>query len=208
MALGDPYVSLAEMKEYLSIPIADVEDDTRVTNAINGASRNIEAICNRQFNDAGSATAREFRASSRKRAVVHDFSTTTGLVVAVGSKSNGYGTTWTISTDFWVEPLNAERHERSESVYWRLRCTSGQFFPFMHIREPNVSVTAQWGWSSVPDAIVEACYIEAARIFRRRDSPEGIIQGFEGNPMRVGWKLDPDVERLTKPYCKHVTGLF
>lgn len=208
MALGDPYITSAQLKDYLDIPSGDTEDDDRVAAVLAGSTKMIEDYCKRQFNDAGSATAREFLVESRHKAIVDDFSTTTGLVVEVGTKSSGYSTTWTLDTDFFVGPVNQTRNETTDGAYWRIEAMSGTYFPKRFYREPNLRVTARWGWAAAPDNVVQAQYILASRLFRRKDSPDGVIGGFEGNPIRVGYMMDPDVERLLKRYRKHIPGMF
>ncbi len=51
MALGDPYATLPEFKDYLDIP--DQGDDTRADIALRASARLIELYCRRQFNSAG-----------------------------------------------------------------------------------------------------------------------------------------------------------
>ena len=51
------------------------------------------------------------------------------------------------------------------------------------------------------DDVKEACYIQSARIFKRRESPEGVL-GFGDFTVRVS-RLDPDVESLLRHYVLH-----
>jgi hypothetical protein len=53
----------------------------------------------------------------------------------------------------------------------------------------------------VPIAVTQATIILAGRIFKRLDSPLGIISGEMGS-IRVGYRLDPDVQHLIEPYRK------
>jgi Phage gp6-like head-tail connector protein len=55
----------------------------------------------------------------------------------------------------------------------------------------------QWAADAtdVPDSAHEAALIDAARIYRRRDSIDGTIGWYETGAIRVG-RFDPDVERL------------
>jgi hypothetical protein len=64
-----------------------------------------------------------------------------------------------------------------------------------------VQVTAAWGWSADPAAVVNATLIQAARIFKRRTSPEGVVGGFQDfGAVRVSSRMDPDVMDLLAPY--------
>lgn len=47
----------------------------------------------------------------------------------------------------------------------------------------------------VPEAAHEACLIDAARIYRRRDSLDGTLAWGGAGAIRVG-RFDPEVERL------------
>ena len=63
----------------------------------------------------------------------------------------------------------------------------------------GVTVTARWGWPYVPDEIEHAALLLAARLYRRRDSPQGVIGSAEWGAIRVG-RFDPDVEALIAPF--------
>ena len=60
MALGDPYVSLAELKDYVGIPSTELGKDSVLQFALDSATREIEDYCERQFNKELSATQRVF----------------------------------------------------------------------------------------------------------------------------------------------------
>ena len=91
----------------------------------------------------------------------------------------------------------------------KLKTLRAQRWPVRYCDDENVEVTARWGWPSVPQAVVDATYIRAAAIVRRKDSPEGVLGGFDGGgAVRVSIFNDPDLVRLLRPYRKHVPGLF
>lgn len=211
MALGDPYITDAQLKAYMRIDGA--QDDTQIGVAVNAATREVNTFCGRQFNDAGATSTRVFRSDTGRLARIDDFSTVVGLVVKVGS-TGAYSTTLTIDQDFVTEPLNNARGTElpiadEPGTLWRLRSLRGHIFTSnIHLADPNLEVEARWGWSAIPEAATQATYILGARIMRRRDSPEGIIGGFEDIAVRVGTKMDPDVKALLTPYRKHKQGMF
>ncbi len=126
----------------------------------------------------------------------------------VGSDT-GTWTTWTEGTDFRVGPVNANRSENPEPAYWRILPINGSYFPVNVDEEPNMRVTARWGWGAVPENVTLANMMLGAQLFRRRDSPEGVIGGFaDGGALRVSMFMDPDVKQLSANYCKHVPGMF
>lgn len=172
MALGDPYVTAAALKTYLRI--TDSTDDTEITAAVNEASREIEKWCGRQFNTAASATARTYFPTGCDEVVIDDFSTTTGLVVKTDEDGDGvYETTWTISTDFIVLPLNGVVDGESGWPYWQIRAVGSRRFRYSDLRPP-LEVTALWGWTAVPTPVVQAAKILAAETFKMSESPFGV----------------------------------
>ena len=103
------------------------------------------------------------------------------------------------ATDWQNEPLNSRAGGLATSFY-QIRAIENYLFPYMG-GEATVRCTGVWGWSAVPIAITQATVILGSRIFKRLDSPLGIISGELGS-MRVGFRLDPDVQHLIEPYRK------
>ncbi|MFC8456442.1 hypothetical protein ACFUJ0_06100 [Streptomyces sp. NPDC057242] len=60
-------------------------------------------------------------------------------------------------------------------------------------------VGTRFGWPAVPDDITEAALIQAARLYRRKDSPEGVTGSAEWGVVRLS-RRDPDVWNLIDPY--------
>jgi hypothetical protein len=61
---------------------------------------------------------------------------------------------------------------------------------------------SQWlsDTTTLPDAVFQACVMDAGRIYRRRDSLDGTIAWGDMGVVRVG-RADPDVERLYGLYA-------
>lgn len=197
MALGDSYATLVELKSRLGIGSSDTSEDTKLTSALATASRDIESCCNRQFNDAGSATARVFQADDWYRIEIDDFSTTTGLVVKSDEADDGqYEVTWA-NTDYQLEPLNGVVAGVPGWPYNVIIATETRFF-FKPARWAQVQVTARWGWTAVPAPIKEATLIIAEDIFKLKDAPWGVAGYGEYGPMRV--RQNPVAYNLVAPY--------
>ena len=195
MALGDPYATLPELKARLDI--ADSIDDTRLTDALANASREIETYAGRQFNDAGAATARVFPARTCALAVVDDFSTTTGLVVATDATGDGvFETTWT-AADYELEPLNGVVGGVSGWPYYRISAAGTRAFP-TGLRRAVVQVTARWGWTAVPAPVKDACLLIASESFKLGDAPFGVAGFGEFGPVRV--RMNSRAQSLLSPY--------
>ncbi len=161
------------------------------------AHQSIVDYCDRTFEPAATPTTRIYRATSYGSLTVNDFSTTLGLVVKTDDSDSGtYDTTWVIDTDFIVEPVNA----LGEGRPYNKLIAIGRGFPLWN-RRPSVQITAAWGWSAVPAPVFQAALILGARLFKRRNSPEGVIGGFQEFGLRISRHEDPDVVRLLGPYA-------
>lgn len=198
MAVGDSYADAAALKARLRI--RDDTDNDLLTEALDVASRGIEHCCNRQFNDAGAASARVFYVDSPTAAKVDDFSTTTGLVVETdGARDGSYSTVWT-SAQYGLWPLNGVVDGVPGWPYWRIHGT-GVYFPICD-RRALLRVTARWGWAAVPSPVREATLILAEDLFKLRDSPFGA--GGYGEYGRIKAKENPNVWMRIAPYRREV----
>jgi hypothetical protein len=174
MALGDPYATLAEIKSRLGL--TDTNDDLKLTNILAAASRGIEKFTGRQFNDAGSATARLYEPADLLCCLVDDFSTTTGLVIATDENDDGvFEVTWT-TADYELSPLNGVVDGETGWPYWRIRGLGTKWFPVQRYpvyryRSASVQVTARWGWTAVPAPVKEACLLATEEAFKLKDAP-------------------------------------
>jgi hypothetical protein len=193
MALGDPYVTAAELKTYLNITGAT--DDALVLQAVNSASRQIERYCGRQFNKTTSATARVYRTDRCDQVQVDDFHTTTGLVIKNDTADDGtYAETWS-SSDYVLEPFNGVEDGVTGFPYRKIVAVeSTRFYTGPRAR---VEVTAQWGWTAVPDVVKQATYILAAQIFGLKNATLGVAGFGEFGVVRV--RDIPQVAALVDP---------
>lgn len=194
MALGDNYHTLAELKTRLGI--SDNTDNDALNAASASASRNIEKYCRRQFNDAGSASARQYYPMSSTVVLVDDFHTTTGLQVATDNDDDGDWDTIWATTDYVLEPLNGVRDGVAGWPYWKVKAVEANYF--YATRRPNVEVTARWGWAAVPAPVKEASLALAEEIFKMKDSPYGIAGFGEFGFVRV--RENPKIVSLLMNY--------
>lgn len=191
MAWAPDYVDLAVMRAYLRITDeADTADDSQITLAVAAASRAVDRACYRQFGKVGASETRYATAywSRREQAYVADIDDlhdSDGLAVT----SSG-----TAVTEFTLLPRNAIPKGRP---YSRIRFTGS-----VSCRADAIALTSDsFGWADIPDAIVQATQIQAARFVKRRDAPFGVAGSPEmGNELRLLQKLDPDVEVTVQPF--------
>ncbi|HVE27897.1 MAG TPA: hypothetical protein VNC22_20970 [Sporichthya sp.] len=201
ITLGDSYATLAELRARVKITDASfTAEDARLTSALAVASRGIEKVCNRQFNDAGSTSAREFEPCHDKWLDIDDFSTTTGLVVKFDSAGDGTFATTLAATTYKAYPLNGIVDGESGWPFWKLKAVNTCWPVYWQL--PPIQVTARWGWTAVPAAVKEGCLILAEEVYKLADSPFGVggysqfgIVRARDNPMvwaRVGpYARDP-----------------
>jgi hypothetical protein len=192
MAITNGYATLSDVKAALRI--TDSIDDTLLETAIESASRMIDGFTARTFSNAGTAV-RNFAATDAINLIIDDAITVT-KVESTDEIGDTY-TEWT-ATDYQLEPVNGR--------------VDGLYYPYTGIRAVNtyswpvvdyqalVRITATWGWASVPTAVKQATIIQASRLFKRLDSPLGVLGMGDMGQIRVSRYLDPDVEQLVMPY--------
>lgn len=200
MAITNGYATLAEVKAALRI--TDTVDDSLIEIAIESASRAIDTYTGRYFYNAGTAV-RYFVADSGFYTTIDDAVTITE--VATSDNIDGvYGSVWA-ETDYQKEPLNNVSGGITGWPTTALRAINSRIFPNTGLagwndKEATVRVTGTWGWSAVPMAIKKATIYQAARFFKRDESPLGVLSSPDLGFIRVGTKVDPDVAMLIDPY--------
>lgn len=182
------YASLSTVKESLSKETNDVRDDL-VEMAIRAASRKIDQVTGRRFYSDRTVSARTFAVMGRTfygpygTAIwVDDIASATGLLVEGGS-----GGIYSSLATFYTGPDNALTYAQPIT---HVMADAGFYSGITGVR-----VTARWGWPSVPDEVVLATQLLAARLYRRKDSPQGVISSADWGSVRVS-RVDPDVESL------------
>jgi hypothetical protein len=208
MALTNAYCTVAQVKA--SLRITDSIDDALIENAINSASRFIDEYCSRVFYNMGSGS-RFYAATDPYFCPIDDCQSVTQIATAVTSNGN-YDTIWANPTsgenngDYQVEPLNAAYPtDGIVAPITGIRALWRYLFPTIG-GNALVKVTGTWGWASVPAPIETACIIQAARLFKRNDSPTGVMGMGDMGIIRVGNQLDPDVRMLIEGYRRISIG--
>lgn len=188
MAMTNPYASLAQVKAALRI--TDSVDDTLLEMNIEAASRAIDEYTNRNFYNAGTAV-RYYAPSDSLNVDIDDLISLTSLETMSDDEPN-YDTTWG-ADDYQLEPLNGIADGIAQP-YNHIRAVGDYTFLTLG-NEATIKVTGVWGWATTPIQVTQATVIQASRIYKRLDSPLGIISGELGS-MRIGSRLDPDVAQL------------
>ncbi len=200
MTLTNAYLTLPQFKSMTGK--TTVTDDPTAEMAINAASRAIDAVCERRFYADAAATARVYTPDDWYEVRVDDFHTITGLAVKTDPGDDGtYETTWS-TTDYELYPLNGIVSGIEGWPYTRIRAVEGRTFPCG--QRATVQVTAQWGWATVPAAVVQACSLVANDYWKSKDAPFGIA-GVDGDGIVARIRSNPQIRGLLAPYIKSGT---
>lgn len=196
MALTNAYCTLSDLKT--SLGIDDIQDDTSLEAAIMAASRMVDDYTGRFFykdGTTGAPVTRYYTAQDWWTTNVDDII----YISEIATDDNFdqlYTTVWATS-DYMVEPVN---NPRRGWPWTRLLAIGAYIFPFN--LPQSVRVKGVWGWTAVPNEVQMATKIQAARLFVRRQSPFGIAGSPDIGTVRLGSRLDPDVEVLLRPFRK------
>lgn len=187
------YTDKPTLKLALNINTADTERDPLLDIALNGAGRAIyRRTGGRRFDKDAAPTVRILdtpgrvvwdRQLCKERLMVPDIATATGLLV----QSEDGATTYDFDV---VYPDSPDRPitDLARGAWPR-----------------RVKITATFGWPEVPEDIIQAHLLQAMRLYRRKDSPEGIAGSAEWGLVRVP-RVDPDVEEMIADYCFPAVG--
>lgn len=202
--MANEYATLAALKLRVKIDVGDTADDVELQQKLTVASRDVDRDTGRRFWLDPAPVARTFAPRGRivptcdgEKWLIDDIGDTTSMVVELGSSAAG--SSWSAVTGYETGPDNAVAD--GVAVEWLLR----PMLPWATWPGQRIRITARWGWPTIPPAIVEATLIRAQRLFRRKDSPEGVISNPDFGGVRVS-RWDPDYEREIADYVKPGIG--
>lgn len=202
MAITNGYATLAEIKAALRI--SDSVDDALLEPAVESASRLIDGHCGRAFWNAGTVT-RDYVPNDNYLCEIDDLQGTAVTIRTSSGADLTFDQTWS-TTDYQLEPLNGVTAGQATPFY-KIRAIDGEYVFPKEFGAATVRVTGAMGWSYVPSAVKQATIIQAARIFKRLDSPLGVAGFGDLGIMRVGRGLDTDVAQLVAAYVKYPHGI-
>ena len=193
MAITNGYATLAELKS--SLTITDTSDDALLELAITSTSRMIDDFTGRFFYANGTSQSpviRYYTPNDPWSLAVDDF-----VSISEIATDDNFNQTWSTvwaTSDFMVEPIN---NPRRGWPYTRLLATGRYVWPYY--LPQACKITGVWGWPAVPAEVNQACILQSARIFVRKQSPFGIAGTPELGTVRLSSRLDPDVQAFLRP---------
>ena len=197
--MAHEYLAAEQLKATLELS-GSVFAEEDVKAVIKAASRGIDGVCRRRFWADSADQTRYYTPLSPDQILIDDLLTITSL--ATDQDGDGtYEKTWLAATGYVLEPANAAADGRP---YTRIRRHPLANWGFPDYYPNSVKLTGKFGWAAVPDEIVTATSMLAARLFRRtREAPFGVIAiGLDiGAVTRVA-ATDPDVRTLTTDYIR------
>lgn len=194
MSIYNGYCTLAQIKA--SLRITDSVDDDLLEMAVEAASREIDAACERVF--FNQTTTRKFTPTDAYTVEFDDLVNLSSFKTSSAANET-FDITWK-ATDYQLEPLNQVAGGLTATPWTRARAVGDYLFTVAR-DDATVQITGTWGYYAAPTPIKQATVILASRIFKRNDSPLGVAGFGDLGVMRVG-RLDPDVEALIAPYKK------
>lgn len=197
--MANEYTTLVLLKSYVNE--ITTNNDTLLQQCLTAASRQIDSFSGRRFYADTNVSSRTYRIANRivcdpdgDLLIVDDISSLTGLVVEVGS-----GSSWSTVTDYDTEPDNAIAQGKPITYLRR------QYNTWATSSRAKVRVTAKWGFPAVPDDVVQATLLLAARLYKRKDSVGGTLGSDAVGFIRVS-RVDPDVQALLSPFAVLTVG--
>lgn len=202
MSLTNAYATLTQLKDRLRR--TDSDDDSAMESAIESASRAIDDHTGRRFFVDTSLTTRHYATSGERRLAIKDVSTLTGLVVALDWDDDGVYEQTLTASDFYLAPQDALLDGRpfDELVMTTTRLPRGN-------SRNALAVTATHGWpaatvangvAACPTPVKDACLLVAARLYRRKDTPEGVAGNVDTGLVRISKYEDPDAVKLLRGF--------
>ena len=110
-----------------------------------------------------------------------------------------------LNTDFYLTPEDAgnEIDGIEGQPYTAIQIFATRSSERFDVTIPlSVQITGLWGWSGVPNAVKQATFIQASRLFKRKDAPFNVYGSEQTGTFELFSKFDPDALKLITNYRK------
>lgn len=209
------YVELEEFKQTANLSGTSFADP-RVRSALFSAARAVDAECGRRFYLDTADQDRFYtweppagvywdrwnslwRGNTGRLAdlvlQIDDITSLTTLTSSPNSDAN-FSDTWTLGTDFVLEPRSAAADGRPYTAIRPLPNGTKRWPTWFE----SVKVTGKFGWPQVPENVKIATTLLASRLVKLHDAPFGVAGfGSDGAVVRISRQI-PDFDLLLAPY--------
>lgn len=199
MARGDPYGTVAEMRERFDL--ADNQDDTELERALAAGTYAVSLHCRRDFNRTSASTSATVAPLNSRLIIFGDVHDTSDLTVEFDSDLDGtFPTAWT-PAKHQLEPNEDLIDGTVDWPKWKARAIDDEVYPISAVscfRRTVRVTTANWGWANVPEPVQEATFIIATEIFKMKDAPYGVAGWNDFGAMII--RQNPYVNLLLRPF--------
>lgn len=184
MAEPTDYITLGQLKAHLRLDAGDTEFDPQLERVITSVSAWIDEHCQRHFWQDGTdvlPVTRSFDAQNRRVLRLGEYNDLAEI------------DTLTVDGEVWTsaEYRLLRGHGDTRRPYVEVKAVGSKTFPLPELQD--IDIAGVWGWPAVPYQVPEAGLIQSARIFKRREAPEGVLGINSFGVVRLSGRLDIDV---------------
>ena len=201
MAITNGYVTLAEARAQCTITDATyTTDDTVIEGLVETSSRAIDLLTGRRFYLNTNDETRYYQSDNGSLFRCPDDIGSITTLKTDTDNSFTYSDTWTVNTDFWLEPVNAALDGRPYTQI-RVHPTGSYAFPNL---PKGIQIVGKFGYfvTATNPMIHTATLMLVNRLFMRRKSPLGVAgTSALGTAVMVA-KRDPDIMALLAPFTR------
>lgn len=203
------YATLEQLRSYLRIE--DSADSDEMQRALDTATSEINHICSQEFELAPEAVPTFRYVQPRWRTDLRQWvadlprlETYTDFAVFLWNENDS---DWTTELDTSTIIPAPGLRPYGAGPWNQFVFPSGTFtgsYSDPEGVEATVMLQGLFGWSAIPEAVVTACLIQAARIHKRRDALFGIVGAPDGSDAtRLQDRMDPDAVKALRGYIRY-----
>ena len=191
------YCTDEDVKEYLDI--AELTDDTLLSDLIDRAQKAIESHTRRTFEDPGADATRYFTVGEDTDGLYLYFDEDIYSITTVKSNADNASPTTIASTDYVTIPRNT-------TPYYGIKIltSSNETWDYTDDPENGIEITGRWAYSSAaPADIAQACARWAAYFYKQRDAQVFDVTAIpDAGVITIPQGIPADVKMLLDPYVK------
>ena len=202
------YVTVPEVKSEIDIPSTRADFDLSIQVTVESICRQIDDYTGHVFYSA--TGTRYYTPTESTRLRVDDLLTITTLRSDEDGNSS-FETTWSTG-DYYLAPFNATAHP-TPHPYYEIITRQNSTLTFPTDIQRSIEIVGIWGFNHTtagpPAVIKKAALFQAARDFKAKDAPFGIVGGRDFSQqvaLAPGGGLHPFVKQMLDPFRLRVVA--